>query len=539
MKSKVLILGGGFAGLFAAREFQRKLGDAVDIEIINSENYFVFQPLLPEVAAGSIAPTHAVSPLRYLLRGVAVRKAWVESVDFQEKVVTVFQGVQRRPTKVGYDHLVIALGQATDLSRVPGLAEHGLTMKTLEDARRLRAHVIDRLEHAEITSSPEIKRGALTFCVIGGGFSGIETVGEIKELIDRSLKFYPRIRPDEVRVITLEFGDRILGEMSERLSGYAAEQLAKRGIEIRLGTGVASATGTQLVATDGEVIDTRTIVATIGNSPSRVVRDMNLPLQGGRIVVERTLRVRGREDVWALGDCAMIPMKDGAAERSDFAPPTAQFAVREATLLASNIAASLRSQTLAPFNYTSQGSLASLGAHRGVAEVRGRQISGLPAWFLWRAYYLAFLPGIGTRMRVLLNWLLDTLSPRNAVVLKSHTTPAVRHALYKAGDRVFEAGSRADGVYTVIEGSMELRFHDAATDREVVRILGPGEHFGERLILGDRQRSGTVRALADSRVLVLDREAFLMIARGFPIFGEYFSKRMHDVYGLDWPAHDT
>jgi len=235
----------------------------------------------------------------------------------------------------------------------------------------------------------------------------------------------------------------------------------------------------------------------------------------------------------------MIPMKDGAAERSDFAPPTAQFAVREATLLASNIAASLRSQTLAPFNYTSQGSLASLGAHRGVAEVRGRQISGLPAWFLWRAYYLAFLPGIGTRMRVLLNWLLDTLSPRNAVVLKSHTTPAVRHTLYKAGDRVFEAGSRADGVYTVIEGSMELRFHDAATDREVVRILGPGEHFGERLILGDRQRSGTVRALADSRVLVLDREAFLMIARGFPIFGEYFSKRMHDVYGLDWPAHDT
>lgn len=540
MNPKILILGGGFAGLFAARELRRKLRDSADIEIINSENYFVFQPLLPEVAAGSIAPTHAVSPLRYLLPGVAVRKAWIESVDFDAKVVTVFQGVQRRPTKVSYDHLVIALGQASDLSRIPGMSEHGLTLRTLEDARRLRAHVIERLEHADITSSAEIKRGALTFCVVGGGFSGIETVGEIKELIDGSLKFYRNIRPEEVRVITLEFADRILGEMPKALSDYAAEHLSKRGIEIRLNTGVASATGTQLVTNLGEVIDTRTVVATIGSAPSRVVRQMGLGMQNGRISVDRTLQVPGREGVWAIGDCAMIPLKDGASARTDFAPPTAQFAVREARQLAQNVAEVLQSRPVAPFNYTSQGSLASLGAHRGVADIRGRQVSGFLAWLIWRAYYLSLLPGIGTRMRVLVNWLLDAFSTRNAVVLRSHDLPSVRHVRYRAGDRVFKAGSRADGVYTVLEGELELRFVDAGSGEEITRTLGPGEHFGERIILGDRQRSGTVRAVTDSHVLIVDRDAFLMLAEGFGVFGDYFRQRLKQDYGLEWhPGQPT
>ena len=201
MPARILILGGGFAGMFAAKELWRKFGASAKIELINDENFFVFQPLLPEVGAGSITAVHAVTPLRFLLKGIFVRKARVESVDTVRKVVTIFQGVQRRPTEVPYDHLVVALGQTVDLSRTPGLADHAITMKTLSDARRLRAHVIERLEHAEITGLPEVKREALTFVVVGGGFSGIETVGEMKELIDRSLKYYPNIRPEEVRVI--------------------------------------------------------------------------------------------------------------------------------------------------------------------------------------------------------------------------------------------------------------------------------------------------------------------------------------------------
>ena len=172
-----------------------------------------------------------MTPLRFLLPGVFVRKAYIDSVDFEAKVVTVFQGVQKRPTEVGYDHLVITLGQRVDLSRTPGLAEHALTMKTLDDARRLRSHVIERLEHAEVTQVPEIKKEALTFCVIGAGFSGVETVGEMKELIDRSLKYYPNIDPSEVRVIVIEFAGRVLNELPEALANYAAKALERRGVE--------------------------------------------------------------------------------------------------------------------------------------------------------------------------------------------------------------------------------------------------------------------------------------------------------------------
>lgn len=534
MKPKIVVLGGGFAGMYAARALNRRLRGSADIEVINAENYFVFQPLLPEVAAGSITPLHAVSPLRFLLRDVFVRKAYVESVDFEKRVVTVFQGVQRRPTEVAYDQLVIALGQSVDLSRTPGLGEHGLTMKTLEDARRLRGHVIERLEHANITQLPDVKRGALTFCVIGAGFSGIETVGEMRELIDRSLKYYRNIAPADVRVILIEFAERVLNEMPERLADYASATLKRRGIEVLLKTGVASATGTQLVTTNGDVIDTRTIVATIGNTPSRTVREMNLAIEKGRIVVDRSLRVPDHEGVWSLGDCALIPMTATPEAPGDYAPPTAQFAVREATLLAENIASVLKGRPPEEFHYTSKGALASLGARRGVAEVMGLKVTGFAAWLLWRAYYLAFLPGAGTKIRVLVSWILDELSPRSVVHLRSYTASAARYVHYRAGDRIYETGSRADGFYTVVSGAVEIEGTDPETGAPRTRTIPPGGHFGERLIIGATRRVATAKASEDTVVLVLDREEFLKLAEGITAFRAYFESYLANQ-GLDWP----
>ncbi|MGR3492354.1 MAG: NAD(P)/FAD-dependent oxidoreductase, partial [Shimia sp.] len=206
---RILILGGGFGGMFTARELKRQLPNA-HIELINETNYFVFQPLLPEVAAGSISALQAVTSFRQLLPGIKIRQARVADVDIKRQLVTVFQGVQRRPTEIPYDHLVVAMGQGVDLSGTPGLSDHAITMKSLDDARRLRAHVIEKLEHADITELPDVKAEALTFTVIGAGFSGIETVGEVKELIDRSLKFYPNIDPAEVKVILLEYAGRVL-----------------------------------------------------------------------------------------------------------------------------------------------------------------------------------------------------------------------------------------------------------------------------------------------------------------------------------------
>ena len=534
MTTRIVVLGGGFGGMYAARALKRRLGAAAHVELVNAENYFVFQPLLPEVGAGSITPAHAVSPLRFLLRDVAVRKAVVDHVDFDRKSVTVFQGIQRRPTEIGYDHLVIALGQSADLSRIPGLEEHALKMRTLEDARRLRAHVIEQLEHAQITRRPEVKRGALTFCVVGGGFSGIETVGEMKDLIDRSLKFYPGIDPSEVRVIVVEFADRILGEMSQGLGDYAARTLRERGIELMLRTGVAGATGTQLVTSTGEVIDTRTIVATIGNAPSPVVRRMVLPSDRGRIVVERTMAVKGRPDVWALGDCALIAMKDAPEGPRDYAPPTAQFAVREAKVLAANIAATVAGEPARPFDYKSRGALASLGARRGVAQVFGLEFKGFFAWLLWRFYYLAFLPGISTRILVAMNWFMDGISPRSVVQLRAAPQPSIRYVHFRAGDEIYEVGNRADGFYTVVTGAVEMTRPDPDTGEMVTRIIGPGGHFGERLILGATRRKTSVRAVEDTKVLVLNREEFLRLADSFQAFRDYFAPYMAR-HGVTWP----
>ena len=531
MECSILILGGGFAGLYAARNIQRLMGKTVDIEIVNRENYFVFQPLLPEVAGGAISAVNAVSPLRFLTHDISMRKAEIDSIDPKAQTVTVFQGVQRRPTVLSYDHLIIALGSGSDLSRMPGLNEHAFTMKTLSDARRLRAHVIERLEHADITRLPEVKKGALTFTVIGGGFSGIETVGEIKELIDRSLCYYPNIQSSEIRVVVLEFADRILNEMSESLAGYAQKNLIERGIEIQLGVGVAKCTGTQLVTTTNEIIDTRTIVATIGNAPPSAVLKMPLAFQHGRILVGRDFRVQGYQNIWSIGDCALIPMKENASHRDDFAPPTAQFAVREAKQIASNIKAAVSDQPLKAFKYISKGSLASLGAGRGVAEVFGIKLTGRAAWLLWRVYYISFLPGMQTRISVLWNWLMDWFSSRSVVQINSEDEQSARYVLYRAGDRIYETGARADGFYTVISGSVQITGIDKNTGKETSRVIEAGEHFGERLLLGATRRIATAVAMDDTKVLSLTRDEFLKLAEGLPFFHDYFENHLK-VSGL-------
>jgi NADH dehydrogenase len=538
-KKRVLVLGGGFAGMFAAREIRRRAGRTADVELINEVNYFVFQPLLPEVAAGGVSSRDAVAPLRRLLPGVRVRQARIFDIDLARQVVIIFQGLQRRYTEVPYDHLVIALGQVVDLSRFPGLAEHALAMKSLGDALTLRNHVIDKLEHADITSIPEVKSELLTFTVIGGGFSGVETVGEMKELIDRSLAFYPNVAPSEVRVLCIEFADRLLGELPPSLGAYAQRFLEKRGIEVRLRTGVREATGTAIVTADGEVIGTRTVVATIGNAPSPLVAKLDLPNERGRIRTDRQLRVEGRDNVWALGDAALIPLVENASERHDFAPPTAQFAVREARQLAFNLAAALEGRPGAPFVYKSKGALASLGGGRGVAEVNGMRLSGFPAWLLWRGYYLSFVPGFATKTRIAMQWLLDLLAGRSTVQTGTAAKAATRYLRYRAGDRVFEEGNRADGFYSVLDGAFELKIREA-DGQETVHRIEAGGHFGERVLLGEDLRTGTVRALEDSSVLFIKGEDFRRLVRALPPLGDYFheyvSHRFHPTEATAAPA---
>ena len=530
-KKKVLVIGGGFGGVFAAKALEKQGRGKLDVELVNANNYFVFQPLLPEVAASSIHSADAVVPLRQLLRRLQVRQAEVMGIDFDEKKVIVVQGARRVPVDLHYDELVIALGTSVDLNRFPGLPEHALTMKDLADAHRLRTHVIGCLETADVTDDPEVKRQLLTFVAVGAGFSGVETIAETRELVRRALKYYHNIRADEIRFYLIEYAHRILPTFPADLAEYATRRLTIHGIEVLTGVGTKSATGTAVELTDGRIIPTSTIVATIGNGPHRLVSTLGLDMQWGRIKTDQFMRVPGHDGVWALGDAALIPLVEHPGEDpAHYATQTAQFAVREGAQIASNIVAKIEGKELKPFAYTSKGSLASLGMSKAVADVYGIKLSGTLAWLLWRGFYLSFLPGFTAKLRVGANWLLNSVMPPNIVQIQS-TPPATRYIHYRKGDRVFEPGMLIDGFYTVVKGSFQLTIDNPETGEHFAKLFGQGDHFGERVLLKSALRTGLVVALEDSVVLFIAQKDFTRFARAFPILDTYFKDYIEKTFG--------
>jgi NADH dehydrogenase len=476
---RIVILGGGFGGVFAAKHLHRRAGSDVHVELISQNNFFVFQPLLSEVAGGSIQPADAVSPLRSFLPGVAVRVAEVRKVDFAAKTVHVTSGRGDEITAVPYDQLVIAVGQIVDLSRTPGLAERALIMKDVLDAFRIRNHVLQCLEDADAVTDSVRKSRLLTFVVVGGGFTGVEVIGEVQELIRKSLKYYPNLRPAEIRIVLIQHGSRILPELAEPLAAYAADTLRRRGIEIRLKTGVKSATVAGIETDGGELIDAETIIGAIGNAPSPLTRSLPVPLDHGRIVVDRCFKVQGLDDVWALGDNASIPLGDPAAPNVAYAPPLAQFAVREAKVLAQNILAHLKGEMPQPFAYRSLGTMASLGGRSGVADILGVRITGFFAWAAWRTFYLSLLPSIATRVRVAMDWLLDLVISRNLAEIRTTQSPS-RYIRFLAGDLVIEPGVDPGGLYVVISGTFDSDTPAPSGEGAAAlsRRLGPGDTFG-------------------------------------------------------------
>ena len=530
-KKKVLVIGGGFGGVFAAKALERHGRGKLDVELVNANNYFVFQPLLPEVAASSIHSADAVVPLRQLLRRLQVRQAEVMGIDFKAKKVIVMQGARRVPVDLYYDELVLALGTGVDLNRFPGLAEHALTMKDLADAHRLRTHVIGCLETADVTDDPAIKQQLLSFVTVGAGFSGVETIAEVRELVRRALKYYTNIRPDEIKFYLIEYAQRILPTFPADLADYATRRLEMHGIEVLTGVGTKSATGSAVELTDGRIIPTSTIVATIGNGPHPLVATLGLDMQWGRIKTDRFMRVPGHDGLWALGDAALIPLADDPDDDPLlYATQTAQFAVREGKQLASNIVAEIDGEELKPFAYTSKGSLASLGMSKAVADVYGVKLSGTLAWLLWRGFYLSFLPGFTAKLRVGINWLVNSVMPPNIVQIQG-APPATRYIHYRKGDRVFEPGMLIDGFYTVVRGAFRLTIDNPETGEHFEKVFGPGDHFGERVLLRSALRTGLVVALEDSVVLFIAQKDFTRFARAFPILDTYFRDYIEKTFG--------
>ncbi len=530
-RQRVVILGGGFGGVYCARYLRRYAADKVDVELISQNNYFVFQPLLPEVASGIISAPDAVTSLRLLLPRVKVRMAEVRDIDLQQKIVHIVQGSKRNPLRVSYDHLVIAFGQKTDLSRYPGFEDHSRTMRDLADAHSLRNHIIECLEHADITEDKALKRRLLTFVVAGGGFSGVETLGELMDMVRRTRRHYPNIDEKEIRGILVQRGQRILPELPPKLGEFARRNLERRGLEIRLGASLRSATATAVFLGDGERIETSTLLTTVGNGPSPLVQKLGLPMQRGKIETDAMLRVKGHDTVWAVGDAALITQPDREGKSPEVAPPTAQFAVREARCAARNIALALDDKPLAAFRYRPLGALASLGNYNGVAEIAGVRLSGLFAWLLWRGIYIGMLPSFSTRLRVALNWLFDYFLPRSIVQIANSEPAAARYMCFARGDIVCKPGQILDGFYTVVDGQLESRITSDDPDGEdVVQLIGPGDHWGERSLAGNATVQGTLVSREDTRVLVLRRQDFSNLCAALPVVDRYFKTISRDSY---------
>jgi len=511
--TQIVIVGGGFGGVATARQLERKLrkGEA-EVTLVSKDNFLLFNPMLPEVAGSGIEAHHILSPLRELCRHTTVTIGTVQEVDVEGHSITVAHGPHQALCVIPYDHLVLGVGAITNFSELSGMAQHALGLKTIGDALFLRNHLINMMEEADVETDPGLRKEFLTFVVAGGGFSGVETVAELNDFVHQAARYYSRIHPSEIRVVLLHAGERILPELTERLAGFADKLLRRRGVEIRLGTMLNGATECEAVLKSGEIIPTRTLVSTVGTAANPLNSKLALPKdERGRLVVGPTLQTADHPELWALGDCAAVPNQATGA----LAPPTAQFALREGTLVADNIIAVVRGEKPRPFSFPGLGQFVSLGHRSAVAEILGFKLSGFVAWFLWRSVYLEKLPGLSRKMRVAADWTLDLLYGRDITQLPLARGERVGRAHYEPGDIIVEEGDAADLFYIITEGEVEVSRHSAEGAETPLTHLHQGEYFGELALLHAGRRNATVRAVTAVNVLTLGRDDFTLLAKNW------------------------
>jgi NADH:ubiquinone reductase (H+-translocating) len=517
---KVLILGGGFAGVYTARCLEKLLrADEASITLVNRENYWVYQPMLPEVISGSISLTNVVSPIRRLCPRTNLIMREVEDIDLKKQIVTVSPGFRPRHLQLKYNHLVIALGTITNFHGMPGMIENAMPFRTLADAMVLRNHVIHVLEEADVEDNPELRRQLLTFVVGGGGFSGVEVMAELNDFMHCVKRNYLRLRNEPHRCVIVQAGDRLLPEMSETLAVFAQRILQRRGVEIILNDRLKAATSERAILQSRIEIPCKTLISTVPSALPPIVQSLDCPKERGKLLVNTSLELKDYEGkVWALGDCASIKTVAGT-----MVPPTAQHAIREATTAAINIAAAVRGGKRTEFGFEGLGTLGSLGHGAAVAQIFGVKVSGLLAWLLWRYIYLTKMPGLNRKVRIAADWLLHLLFPPELAQTKVAFESGIRNQHFEPGDIIFEQGDLGDSVYVIEEGECEVLCERKGA-QQLLATLSSGECFGEMALLSDRTRSATIRACTAMNVLIIPKGDFNKLRQSVPAFGNIFTE---------------
>jgi NADH dehydrogenase len=416
--ARILILGGGFGGFYTALHLERVLRRTDhQITLVSNENYLLYTPLLPEAAAGAIEPRHVVVPLRSVLRRTRVNVAEVQYIDVVDHSVVVRTSAGEEQS-LDYDHLVLALGSVPRFDdSIPGVREHAVGFKTLAEAIYLRNHVLQQLELAEATSDEKGRRASLTFVFVGGGYAGIEAAGELFGLARSALRFYPRLRKEEMKWMVVEAAQTILSDFGSEIAAYAMRRLAGKGIEVRLMTTLKEARHDAVVLSTGEVVSTRTLVWTAGVTAHPLAAEIPAAKdRHGRLVTTPSLEVPGLPGVWALGDIAAVPDEKSGGQP---APPTAQHALQQARLLGRNVVAALAGRPRTAFAFGTRGMLVTLGDRDGAGRLLGLPVRGLLAWWMTRTYHLFQLPTLARKARVAFDWTIALCFPRDIAQLGS------------------------------------------------------------------------------------------------------------------------
>jgi NADH dehydrogenase len=522
-KKRIAILGGGFGGIYTAMHLEKYLKELAcwEIVIVNRENYFVYQPMLAEVVGGAVGILDTVSQIHRLLPKCKLMIREIEGIDLEKKQILLSPKFTHSMQVLEYDHVVFALGNVTDFRGATGLHEHAFPFKNLTDSLRIRNHLIDVMETAATVEDPSLRKQLLTFVIGGGGFSGTEIVAELNDFVRKLAEKSGSIDPKEIRVVLIHNKTRLMErELSESLSRYAEKKLKERGVEIRFEQSLTIATPQEAILDNGERIGSKTIISTVPSSPNPIIEALNLPQEKGKIKTDSTMLAEGTDHVWAIGDCAKIPLPDGT-----FCPPTAQFAIREAKVLAQNIVATIQGKERKPFFFKSLGMLGALGHHSAVAELFGCiKLSGFIAWMMWRAIYWAKLPGLDRKIKVAFSWMLDMFFPIESVQLKIGTSQGITKLHFESGEVIFHEGDVGDYLYIITEGTVEA-IKNKEGKPQVVGQLKKGDFFGEVALMNDRRRTATIRCIEPTDVLALRKSDFGVLIANFKDLRETFEKK--------------
>jgi len=530
-KARIVILGGGFAGVKCAKTLRQHLPVSdYEIVVFSLENHMVFHPLLAEVAAAAVNPKDMAAPLRELLRKVHTRTEEVTAIDLANNQIE-FSSDCGGKTSMKYDHLVISSGNTSNLAFIPGMADHAFPLKTAADALALQAHVIGQLEKAEICDVPERKRWHLSFVIVGGGFSGVELAGEINDLVKRASSYYTNFSRAEVSVKLVHSHDQILPEVSSNLREFAKRVMEKHGVEFLLKAHAKFCTPEGVGLEDGRLLNAGTVVCTIGSRALPMITRLDVPQDKGRLVVEADMSVPGYKNVWAIGDVAAIMN----AQDGKLAPTTGQFAEREGAQVAANIIARLNGKPTKPFSHHSLGTLCSIGGKNAVAEmIGGINISGPLAWVVWRGVYLMKLPSFAQQVRVGANWAFDLLFPPALTSVRTNTERRVGKAHYQTGDVIYKPGDLATDFYVIEEGEVEV-LSQTNGHEETVAVLGKGDFFGEGSLLEKRSRKHICRARTNTELLVMGKHVFDQFSHAFVPFRKALADAMNQRTSV-WQA---